>query len=256
MIAKRKKNPYIHDRAVHNDLAALEILPTVLDMFKVHSVVDFGSGICTWLSAAQDLGVEDCLGIDGEWVDLSMLAIPKAQFLQQNLHEDIRLGRRFDLAICLEVAEHLSPEKAEVLVDNIAKHSDLVLWSAAIEGQGGQYHINERPPSYWDELFRSRGYVCEDSLRPTFWQNKKVEWWYRQNILIYKKSEGARYGHDVISPPNHLIHPELFASKTEKVKRLEEELFKINSGKAGIAFYLKKLAKSVLNFFHATHLRK
>ena len=256
MIAKRKKNPYIHDRAVHNDLAALEILPRVLDMFEVHSVVDFGSGICTWLSAAQDLGVEDCLGIDGEWVDLSMLAIPKAQFLERNLHEVIQLERKFDLAICLEVAEHLRPEKAEVLIDNIVNHSDVVLWSAAIDGQGGQNHINERPPQYWDELFRSRGYDCDDSLRSMFWQNEKVEWWYRQNILIYKKREGVRYGHDVISPPNHLIHPALFARKTEKVKRLEKELFKINSGKAGVVFYLRKLAKSVLNFFHATHLRK
>jgi hypothetical protein len=205
---------------------------------------------------AQDLGVGDFLGIDGEWVDSSKLAIPNAQFLQQNLHDDIRLGRRFDLAICLEVAEHLSPEKAEVLVDNIVNHSDVVLWSAAIEGQGGQNHINERPPQYWDELFRSRGYDCDDSLRPVFWKNEKVEWWYRQNILIYKKGEGVGYGHDVISPPRHLIHPELFSKKTEKVKRLEKELFEIHSGKAGLVFYLRKLAKSVLNFFHATHLRK
>ena len=89
-----------------------------------------------------------------------------------------------------------------------------------------------------------------------FWQNDKVDWWYRQNILIYKKREGNRYGHDVISPPNHFIHPELFARKTEKLKRLEKELFKIHNGKAGVVFYLRKLAKSVLNFFHSTHVTK
>lgn len=242
-------SPYIHDTAVHNDRAAQEILPIVFDMLDVSSVIDIGCGIGTWLGAAQDLGVRDVLGIDGEWVDLSMLAIPKSQFLPRNLHEDIRLGRRFDLAICLEVAEHLHPEKAEVLIDNIVSHSDVVLWSAAIDGQGGQNHINERPPSYWDELFRARGYVWEDSLRPRIWQNENVDWWYRQNILIYKKVEGEDVRNDdkTMLPPNLLIHPQVFEPKRDKVRRMEKELFKINSGKAGVAFYLKKLAKSLLN---------
>ena len=243
------KNPYVHDKAVHNNRAALEILPKVLDMFEVHSIVDFGSGICTWLNVAQTLGVGDVLGLDGEWVDLSLLAIPEAQFLKHNLHESIQLERRFDLAICLEVAEHLRPEDAEVLIDSIVNHSDVVLWSAAIEGQGGQNHINERPPSYWDELFRARCYVWEDSLRPMFWQNEKVDWWYRQNILIYKKVEadGVPKEENTGLPPNLCIHPALFERRRDKSMRLEKELFKIHSGKAGISYYLKKLAKSLLN---------
>lgn len=157
--------PYIHTVNVHNTDAAHEVLPTVLDKFTVGSIVDFGSGLCTWLKVAKELGVREVQGIDGDWVDVKKIVIPLEQFMTENLTDEISLGPKFDLAICLEVAEHLPPDCANTLVDNIVRHSDLVLWSAAIEGQGGQNHLNERNPSYWDDLFRRRGFYCEDSLR-------------------------------------------------------------------------------------------
>ena len=147
--------PYVHSETVHNTTAAREMLPAVLEVCPAKSIVDFGTGLGTWLKVATELGVEDVLGIDGDWVRPEQLAIPAEQFLAKSLHEEIRLGRRFDLAICLEVAEHLRPDKAELLVENIVHHSDAVLWSAAIKGQGGQNHINERNPDYWAELFRA-----------------------------------------------------------------------------------------------------
>ena len=58
-------------------LTAKEVLPLVLKMVNAKSVVDVGSGIGTWLSVFKELGVNDILGIDGEWVDKEMLLIPK-----------------------------------------------------------------------------------------------------------------------------------------------------------------------------------
>lgn len=65
----------------------------------------------------------------------------------------------FDLAFCLEVAEHLPPAAADRLVEDLTLRSDRIVWSAAIPGQGGDGHLNERPLEYWEERFRARGFA-------------------------------------------------------------------------------------------------
>src|SRR5262249_14104781 len=77
--------------------------------------------------------------------------------------------RRFDLAICLEVAEHLPSDCAADLVTNLCNAADVVLFSAATPGQGGTRHINEQRPSYWSHLFSRNGYRCLDAIRPIIW---------------------------------------------------------------------------------------
>ena len=44
------------------------------------------------------------------------------------------------------------------LVATITKHGDAVLFSAAIPGQGGQDHLNEQWPEYWQKKFEVNGY--------------------------------------------------------------------------------------------------
>jgi hypothetical protein len=95
------------------------------------------------------------------------------------------LGRRFSLAQCLEVGEHIAPEASAVLVANLVKHSDCVLFSAAIPGQGGENHVNERPYEFWRALFAEHGYAPYDFLRPLLRGASGVEIWYRQNAVLY-----------------------------------------------------------------------
>ena len=209
----------------------------VLSDYKPQSIIDFGTGLGTWLKVAEDLGVQDVLGIDGDWVDETKLVIKEDQFLRRNLHEELDLGRKFDLAICLEVAEHLRPDKAERLIDNIVRHSDVVLWSAAIEGQGGQNHTNERHPCYWAKLFRLRGYVWEDPYRHRIWQNEKIDFWYRQNVLIYRKKNDIGAPLPVDSP-NLFVHPSAFYKDADRLRGLQIELQKISSGQKKLPFYL------------------
>ena len=64
-------------------------------------------------------------------------------------------------------------------------HSDLVLFSAATRGQGGENHINERPLWYWQGLFAEHGYVAFDAIRPQFQHDALVEPWYRFNSILY-----------------------------------------------------------------------
>jgi hypothetical protein len=95
------------------------------------------------------------------------------------------LNERFDLVTCLEVAEHLAPDSSAALIDSLVAHSDLVLFSAATPGQGGENHINERPLAFWQDLFAERGYVGFGVMRQRFRDDRGVEPWYRYNSVLY-----------------------------------------------------------------------
>jgi len=101
----------------------------------------------------------------------------------------VKVSRRFDLVLSLEVAEHLDKEYADVFIDSLVSLGPVVLFSAAIPYQGGTNHINEQWPEYWVSHFRKRGYQVIDYLRRKIWDNQKVEPWYAQNILIFIKQD-------------------------------------------------------------------
>ena len=169
-------------------LSAEVIVPLVLQLIPVRSVVDVGCGDGTWLSVFRKLGVEDILGIDGDYVTSDLLQIPQDRFRAVDLTKPFSLGRVFDLAISLEVAEHLPADCASVFVECLTHQAPLVVFSAAIPMQGGNHHINEQWPDKWAELFREHGYAPVDCIRKRVWQNDSVEFWYAQNTLLFVKA--------------------------------------------------------------------
>ena len=175
----------IRDRARRS---AQEIVPGILDWVKPKSVVDLGCGVGTWLSVFQEYGIQDVLGIDGDYVDRSMLDVAEACFRTANLSRPLEIERQFDLALCLEVAEHLHQESAATLVHSLVQLSPVVLFSAAIPFQGGTHHVNEQWPGYWSRLFSEEGYVVIDCLRNQIWHNERVSWWYAQNMLLFVRA--------------------------------------------------------------------
>lgn len=166
------------------------IIGVLLRLISFRSVVDVGCGIGTWLRAVAMRGVSDFLGVDGEYVDRAKLQIREDQFVSRDVGLALTLDRRFDLAISLEVAEHLPAESAATLILSLVKLAPIVLFSAAIPFQGGTGHVNEQWPDYWTSLFRNHGYVPVDCIRPYVWDDPRVEWWYAQNILVYASPEG------------------------------------------------------------------
>ncbi|MCY4262184.1 MAG: hypothetical protein OXC97_02545 [Candidatus Dadabacteria bacterium] len=150
----------------------------------VRSVIDVGCGLGTWLASLIELENRqiDILGIDGPWIDPDLLVIPEDSFLAADLSLEIpRIERRYDLAISLEVAEHLLPEKSKEFISFLVGLSDFVLFSAAIPFQGGTNHFNEQWQSYWADLFEQEGYVPVDFIRPALWKDEKISFHYRQN---------------------------------------------------------------------------
>jgi len=164
--------------------AAHLILDKLLQDFPVESVLDIGCGHGDWLRVALDRGITDVLGCDGPWTDAAQLVIPSVNFRCELLDRPLDFGRKFDLILCTEVAEHLPRVHAAHLVQTITAHTDLVFFGAAIPYQGGYRHINEQWQSWWATHFKEKDFVAFDLIRPVVW-NEPIDFWYKQNNLIY-----------------------------------------------------------------------
>jgi len=165
--------------------SAQAAVPLVLKLLAPRSVIDVGCGEGTWLSVFREQGVADICGVDGDYVDRQRLEIPADCFLARDLAQPLRLGRRYDLATSLEVAEHLPPACSEMFVESLVRLASAVLFSAAAPYQGGAQHVNEQWPAYWAERFAVHDYLPVDCLRRTLWRRDDVEWWYAQNVFLY-----------------------------------------------------------------------
>jgi len=199
--------------------SAKVIVPIVSDLIKPRSVVDFGCGTGIWLSIFKENSVEKILGLDGNWVEKISKKIDDEEFIVADLSQPdsiMDIGR-FDLVICLEVAEHLPVEVSGKLIEKLTDSGNVVLFSAAVPYQGGVNHINEQWPEYWSSLFRQRGYVAVDCLRGDFWNNPKVKWWYAQNIMLYVNKQAMNDFPKLLNShleqrfqPTPVIHPNLY----------------------------------------------
>ncbi len=193
--------------------SARQIVPIVLDLIRPKKVVDVGCGLGTWLSVFAEAGITDYLGVDGSYVPADMLLIPRDRFLAHDLTQPLQLPDRYDLAVSLEVAEHLPASCAEAFVESLTNLAPVVLFSAAVPFQGGTTHVNEQWLGYWVDRFNRRGYEPVDCIRPRVWCNADVCWWYAQNALLFVRSDllkdfpELRAEQAEAGEPLALIHP-------------------------------------------------
>ncbi len=200
--------------------SARRILPPLIKATGATSVVDLGCGWGLWLATARECGVDDVLGIDGPHARKG-LHIDQRQFLAHDLTKPLRVGRRFGLAISVEVGEHIDAACADGLVGNLVRLAPTVLFSAAIPGQGGAHHVNEQWPCYWIDLFAQHGYTAVDCIRRRVWDDPQVQPWYAQNAFLMVDAELAQAPGILAlatqSPPLPVrcVHPRLFEARTD-----------------------------------------
>jgi len=179
---------YRHADEVHGaSLAADRIIPVVLGIVgPVESVVDVGGGTGAWLNTFRRHGVGRIMLVDHPSAGEHLL-IDREDFRPCDLGREMPELPRFDLAVCVECAEHLPANRAEKLVACLAKASDLVVFSAALPYQLGKKHINCQPASYWKDLFAKYGLARHDVLRQPILHNEEIPYWYRQNLFLFAR---------------------------------------------------------------------
>jgi len=193
--------------------SAERIVEELLKLFpETSSVVDVGCGVGTFLSVFKYKKIKQVLGLDGPWVDQKLLQISSDEFQELNLENPTQLNRKFDMAICFEVAEHISAAKANNFVAYLCELSEVVIFSAAIPSQGGNGHINEQWQSYWVEIFKTFGMQTYDLIRPRIWDDDSVLYWYRQNTLIFTRKKLSQ---ELIPATQNInvVHPLCYESK-------------------------------------------
>jgi 2-polyprenyl-3-methyl-5-hydroxy-6-metoxy-1,4-benzoquinol methylase len=93
----------------------------IMDYIGPNSVIDVGCGQGQYLAELKRLGARKIAGIDGSWIDQTQLLIPRDKFYQRDLRHKIEwVEGPFDLAICLETAEHIEKEYADTLIGSLA----------------------------------------------------------------------------------------------------------------------------------------
>ncbi len=211
---------FFEGQAERSLISARIILGRLVPLLRPRRLLDVGCGVGSWMRAGLDLGVEEAIGIDGDYVDRDALLVDAHSFIAsdlatQALPDILRTRARasFDLVVCMEVAEHLPHGRAPSLIAELASLGDAVLFSAAVPFQYGTHHVNEQWPEYWSILFRGQGYSCFDFLRGSLWANADVDWWYAQNTLVFARDGSAAA--DALPQPGRadgrglsLIHPE------------------------------------------------
>ena len=204
------------------------VVPLVNEIIAPRSVCDIGCGVGTWLSIWRDRGVSDICGIDGDYVDRSQLMIEASKFVCADLRQPLSLDRSFDIALSLEVAEHLPAQRAESFVGELASAAPVVLFSAAIPKQGGTDHINEQWQDYWAKLFRGHDFTAFDCIRPIVWNDERIERWYRQNIILYCRNDKiADYPALMTSRtmPLSIVHPQQYIERSQEYNVYESLAF-------------------------------
>lgn len=218
-------------------------LPILFPESLPRSLLDVGCGRGAWINAALEAGVADVLGLDCVDLSADQLLFPPQQFRHEDLSGQVNLGRKFDVAICLEVAEHLPEKDSRSLISTLVNHADLVLFSAACPGQPGQFHINCQWPAYWQQLFNREGYVCDDAVRWKLWDLTALEYWYRQNLFLAQRAP-KQAGHEPRIRP--VVHPEMLAlgDGTPLGDRRSGWLRQVEDGSQSVTWYLSTPARA------------
>jgi SAM-dependent methyltransferase len=165
------------------------VIDTLLEHYRPKSVVDIGCGCGIYMKEFLKRGVSDVLGFDGsEWA-LKKSMVPDGFIKIHNLQTSLKLNRKFDMCICIEVIEHIDSEFSDKVLNTLCSLSDIVVFTAAVPGQLGVNHINLKPHEYWIDQFNVRGYVLDELTYPIrkLFERDNVVWWVTNNFMVFKR---------------------------------------------------------------------
>jgi SAM-dependent methyltransferase len=242
---------YFKSKAFTTDYEALASI--IVELYQPKTVVDFGCGPGYLSKEIAKLGVE-VTAVDGySQPDFSGLPV---KFYRLDLNDSeaigkLFIGKNFDLAVCLEVAEHLKPESSTFLIQYLTQLSPVVVFSAAVPGQGGDGHINENSRTFWHHEFTQNKFVIADQVRSKLRISSTIAPWYRYNVIDYTHVQ-----HPQASDLSELI-PRLIASESAAAEGFFKEYARRNYAEDRLKYapirlytpatYLRDFIKNLFN---------
>lgn len=133
----------------------------IVKKYRPKTAVDIGCAFGLLTEALVDRGV-DAVGFD-----ISEFAISQAREDMRDrlkvhpITEPIPLRdeKRYDLAICIEVLEHLPPEQTEIAIKNLCACADRIIFSSTPDDFDEPTHFNVRATEEWLGLFAQQGFL-------------------------------------------------------------------------------------------------
>lgn len=194
----------IREGAQRSARAAVPVILDALGEIAPRTVIDVGCGEGWWGHEFESHGFT-AQGLD---MGDQGAAVP---VITTDLEKQLPEVDGFGLAVCLEVAEHLTPARGDTFIGELCALANTIVFSAAIPGQGGTNHLNEQWPAYWVQRFEACGFTCSGALRWGLWADDRVEWWYRQNLIVaarYPEAHPALFD-TPLAPVWPVVHPHL-----------------------------------------------
>lgn len=199
------------------------IAAIIWEIYQPKTVVEFGCGPGHLSRELAKIGVQ-VTAVDGySQPDFAELSV---EFHSLNLNDPTAIAhlftnKSFDLALSLEVAEHLEPEVSPTIANWLTKIAPVVIFSAGVPGQEAHGHINLRPRDYWHSLFTQANFIAADRIREKLRLHPSIAHWYRLNILDY-----VHIDHAQIPQPDEVIR-RLIASESAATTAYYEQRSKL-----------------------------
>ena len=171
------------------------------DMMAAHlkpitTSIDWGCGCGFILEKLLGHGISDLIGIEG--------SAEVKPFIPESLKDKIIIAdallyqssKIYDLAISIEVAEHIKLESSAKFVNTVCSSSSKwIWWSAAQIGQKGTGHINCQSLSFWEKIFEEVGLFEPDyekiyKIKQGMLANHQLSLgfsWLRDNFLLFRR---------------------------------------------------------------------
>jgi hypothetical protein len=166
----------------------------ILQELRPESVIDWGCGSAYLLHDLMSHGIE-VQGVEGSEESVKFHLSPK--ITNKIAIQDLltyRNYKTYNLAVCMEVGEHLEFVQAESLVQKVAQSGKTIWWTAAQIGQNGPGHINCRPLYYWEKLFNENdcyvNWLLTYKIKSLMLKSQKICLgypWFRDNLMIFRK---------------------------------------------------------------------
>lgn len=136
----------------------------LVEMFAPKRVLQFGGDHLDMRTALLARGVEHVHTISIEALKTEHVYVQSAgHVVDQSRHTP---KTKYDLCLCLGVAEQLEPDCATRLLQACVDASDRVVFGFTPPGEMGAAYPNLHPTAYWMQQFLARGYLMQDTIRP------------------------------------------------------------------------------------------